>query len=368
MTDAMTTLQNRWYHGLTGSLPGLDPGSFQISQPCPPIPPTDAGLWAYADVVPPASLTFNRLFSAESFFAAYAAVVGQLAGPENELEKTIGEEDLRKWEGYLATLDPQPPPSQLPVKFRDWAMLVAPTVMSQGASALARGALAAAARGAVTPYLGPHARPVDFETGYGDVVQLVRSSMGASLSIDGTTSADVEATWTGGDPSGVQGLWTGCDRDDALTLLFADSEVRVEAGFQHFWLGVVPPGAWYQSALLHTAYGCPGTPVWVQDAEPDWDDAFGEEGFLTRFLASLVLVDGVDATITSDAVYDQADRETILGHARDGLWPFYAPSGAGVTNRVTFGRSGMKIEIRTEPGNPLVLGGVVLGTARYLGG
>jgi hypothetical protein len=367
MADPMTTLQNRWYNGLTGSLPGLDAKSFQISQPCPPITPTNKGLWGYANVIPPASLTFDRGPSTASFFAGYAAVIGQLEAPENVLVQTIGQQNTRKWNAYLAKLTPQPPPPQLPVIFRNWAMFNAPTVMNEGASALARINLLTAAHNAIKPYQGPKARPVDFDMQYRDVLQFVDHSTGASVSVNGGTSANVEDTWTGGDQSGVQGLWRQSLPDDPLSTLFAASEVSVEASFQHFGLWVSSPGSWYQSSLLHLAYSNAGPPVWVQNADPSWNAAFGEDGFLRRFLVSLAIVDGVQATVTSNAVYSESDRQAILAHAQEGLWPFYAPTGAGVASTVTFGAEGMTIQCSTAVGNPLVLGDVALGIAQYLG-
>lgn len=363
MVDPMTALQNRWYNGLIGSLPGLDATSFQISQPCPPIIPTDEGLWAYANVIPPASLTFDRSLFADSFFGGYAAVTEQLVEPDDEdgeLAKAIGEPDVQRWNAFLATLDPQPPPSQLPVTFRNWAMLAAPNVMNQGASALARMNLLAAALNVIKPYQGPNPRPADFNMQYGDVLQFVGNSAGASVSVSGRTSADVEGTWAGGDQSGVQGLWPQSGLHGRLSTLFASGEVTVEARFQHFGLWVSSPGSWYQSWLLQSAYSSTGMPV--------WEAAFGDNGFLRRFLASLVVVDGVQAIVTSNAAYSEPDRHAILGNAEKGLWPFYAPTGDGVTNSVAFGTGGgMTIRIGTEAGKPLVLGGVVLGVARYLG-
>jgi len=87
--------------------------------------------------------------------------------------------------------------------------------------------------------------------------------------------------------------------------------------------------------------------------------------FLT---ASLVIVDGLSATIASDAIYSNSDQDTVRGEAANGLWPFYLASSDVASNEVTFGEaSGMKIETTTQPGHPIVLGANVLGVARFLG-
>jgi hypothetical protein len=90
---------------------------------------------------------------------------------------------------------------------------------------------------------------------------------------------------------------------------------------------------------------------------------------MLRALASIVVVDGSNITITSDAVFGATDQQVILDCAPLGVWPFYVPNlGGAVSNSVSFGSSGgMEIEIVTQPGNPLVIGANVLGIAQFLG-
>jgi len=85
--------------------------------------------------------------------------------------------------------------------------------------------------------------------------------------------------------------------------------------------------------------------------------------------ASLAVVDGVDATITSGAAFNAADQQAIRARAPLGLWPFYAPSGGAVANEVSFDASGrMTARTTIRRGSPVVLGANVLGISRYLGG
>jgi hypothetical protein len=85
-------------------------------------------------------------------------------------------------------------------------------------------------------------------------------------------------------------------------------------------------------------------------------------------IASLVVVDGMSATITSNATFGESEKDAVQREAANGLWPFFVPSGGPATNRVTFGAaSGLKIETVVQAGNPLILGANVLGIARYLG-
>ena len=368
--DAMTILQNRWYNGLTGSLP-LSPATFQISLPAAPLPPSDLGLWGAQDALPPGSLTFNRaVFGGDTFFCEYAAVAGELDFPKADFAKDIGPENYRNWIAYLATVQPPPTPEQLPEVFFEWASLYAPDVVAAGVADLTEMALIDAGQQALQPYLGPGAKPADFHGTWADLLRTLGASPGARLSFDSAAaSPDVNRTWTGGVDAGVGGLWTGAAPTSRLSRKFASHRVRVEAAFQAWTVWVSTPGAWYDSSLLNTAYRCSGTPPWPADADPAWDQEFGPDGTFNLVAASLAVVDGVDATITSGAAFNAADQQAIRARAPLGLWPFYAPSGGAVANEVSFDASGrMTARTTIRRGSPVVLGANVLGISRYLGG
>lgn len=370
----MSVLQNRWYNGLANQL-GLDRASFQISQPAPPITATDQGLWSYQNVIPPASLTFNRNLPNDSFFDPYAAVVQQLECP-TQLETAVGPVVYAQWVAYLSTLSPPPPDSELPAIFMQWANANGhQDVARQGASALIAINLFNGQKNAVLPYEGAHAKPVDFQGGYGDLVKSLGKTGSRNLTMDSsTTSADVSQTWTGGQSFGLQGLWSGSGPNSRLSRIFAASQVTVNLGLARFLLWMSTPGGWYSSSLLNTAYSSTATPPWPRDADPTWDEAFGTNGTLSYFIASLLVGDGLTATVTSDAVYGKLDQQTIQENAAAGFWPFYTPTrGTTVTNTVTNTVSfdpktkNMTIQTVAQSQNPFVVGANVLTTARYLG-
>lgn len=368
--DLMTVLQNRWYNGLTAGL-GLSPSLFQISLPASPIPPSDTSLWTFQDALPPDSLTFNRaVLGGDTFFGEYAAVAGELEFPQADFAKDIGEQNYLAWMAYLATVQPPPTPEQLPALFYEWASLYAPDAVAAGVSDLTEMALIDAGREALQPYLGSGAKPVDFHGTWADLLRRLGASPGASLSFDSsTTSPVVSGTWTGGLNTGVAGLWTGAASTTRLSRKFAVNRVRVAAAFQAWAVWASTPGGWYDSSLLNTAYRCSGTPPWPADADPTWAEELGPGGSLDHLTASLVVVDGVDATISSGASFDADSQELIRERVPLGLWPFYAPSGGPVANAVTFDASGrMTIKTTIRKGSPVVLGANVLPISQYLGG
>jgi hypothetical protein len=366
--DPMTILQNRWYNELVGGL-RLSSAMFQIFEPSPPIAPSDSGLWAYQNLLPPASLTFlNPLSGRDRFFDVYASVARQMLFPASSFEQEIGAENYQAWSAYVTQLSPTPAQNQLPALFRQWAMLKAPSVVLQGVSALARMGLVSAAQRALLPCGGSNAKPADFVGTYAELCATLGQASGMSLWFDSSTSSDdVSNTWTGGENAGLDGLWAGSGTTSRLSRRFAGGRVTVSAAFKAFAVWTSTPGSWYNSSLLHAAFVSRTTPPWPENADPRWEEVFGPDGTMQRFLASLVVVDGMDVTVTSHASYSQADQQIIRNHASKGLWPFYVPTnGPVVTNEVTIDRAGgIKIITVTAPGNPLVIGANVLGIAKY---
>jgi len=366
---SMRILQNRWYRGLVAAL-SLSPARFQIDQPCTSVPPSDTGLWAIQDTVPPLSLTVNRdAGSVATMFGEYAAVARQMSFPLADLAEDIGEQNFAAWTAYVEQLG-HPAAAQLPALFQEWALPHAPDVANIGASDLATMALIDAVGQTLAPYQGPNAAPRDFARGYGDLIAMLSAAPGASVTFDSTTApTDVTATWTGGTHDSVDSLWSGLSPATHLSDMFASSHITVNATFKHLVRWTSTPGAWYDSSLLGMAYSNQASPPWPTDPNPTWNALFGSSGSLQRLLASLLVIDGLQATVTSNATYQAADQQMIADHAAAGLWPFYLQAtGTRVTTTVSFDAAGtMTIAIAAEPNQPLILGGDVLGIAQYLG-
>lgn len=368
--DPMTRLQNRWYNCLVGQL-SLSPAMFQIMQPALPLAPTDLSLWASQNLLPPASLTFDRhVESGVLFFDEYNAVASQMQFPESSFAQDIGEENYRAWKTYVNQQSPTPAENQLPALFQQWAAVNAPAVASAGVAALTEMLLANAARQALQPYQGPHAKPVDFTGTSAHLWQTLSQTSGFSLLFDSNAlSVDVGNTWTGGKNVGVDGLWAGCSKNSRLSRMFAASRVTLSVLCQSFTVWASIPGSWYNSSWLNIGYSSRATPPWPANANPTWDEVFGPDGSMQRLIASLIVVDGINATVTSDAIYSLTDQHTIITNAPRGLWPFYTPANSANTSVVvTFDEvTGLKLETITQPGHPLVIGVNVLGIAAYLG-
>jgi hypothetical protein len=367
--DPMTELQNQWYNALvTGLL--ADPSVAQLIQPAPLLAPSDSSLWAYENLIPPASLTFNtQMTSSARFFREYASAVDGLKFPESAFEQDIGPIVYQQWTDHISQVHPPPAPGELPDLFFEWALLNAPEVAHIGASDLRWMYQISTAQEALKPYEDPNAKPADFSGTFEKLLQMLQASGSTQFSFDSSrATSDVSNSWTNGANTTFYGLWVGSNSTSMLSAKFARSKVTVTARLRYtVWISV--PGAWYSSFLLNLAYSNKSSPPWPQNESPTWDEIFGPQGSMQRLIGWLLVADGLDVTVESDAIYSDRDQRVITSNALNGLWPFFVPSSGGfATNSVTFDETGaMRIEFFTEPQNPIVIGANVLGIARYLG-
>jgi len=371
--DPMTRLQYCWYTAVVDQLL-LARDTFQLSQPSQLIS-NDTGFWTCQNQIPPLSLTFNPFVAGfGTFFDQYAAIALKVQFPIEDLSQEIGVDNYQVWKEYLGRQNPAPGVSDLPALFTSWASVYAPSVATAGTAALSRMALLDAARKALDVYcrLKPHSP--EFRGGYVDLLRTVEQAPGATISFDsrsaGRYMADTEDkanTWARSMNAGCCGLWAESDKDSPVSRMFGSSDVNVEVLFGSLAVWMSTPGDWYNSSLLHLLYSDPRKPPWPADPSPGWQEIFGAGGSMTQLIGSLLMVDGIDATIRSDAIYKEDDQRAIVESAAAGLWPFYVSSAAAHNDPRFDADGGMTIRTVTKPGNPLVLGANVLGIARYLG-
>lgn len=371
MTTPMSTLQGWWHTNLAQALM-LQPESFQLSLPVVPMPASDAGLWnAYMNVIPPASTTFNHSHcQPDAFFDEYAAVVNQLVFPMTMLEQVIGPKCYAEWATWLSENYPSAPLNELPTLFRNWAMgsMDCSQYATQGASTLSQIALMTQMQAALKPYLPPDAKTPGFMPTYEQLEHALAISQGTHISLQRLTTGDAGTGAKAG--CGVEGLWAGSCSTSRLSTTFAASTITIECAFEHLLQHAsTPNNAWYNSSLLATAYRSQTKPPWPPEPNPTWDEAFGPYGSFKRCVASVVAVDGVQASIASDACFREADQQILKENAAQGLWPFYAPTGGAVANSVSFDREGcLTIFITIKTDNPSMLGTNVLSINQFLGG
>lgn len=380
MSSPMQTLQNQWYNTIAGVVGGN--ADFQILQPNNPIGglSTDDQVWQYFNNLPPASLTNNLTLSGgNQFFSNYTGVLSQLVSNALTNFQSVLGSYYPMWQKYLAAQTPLPPLPQLPNVFFTWAMVYAPTVAGPGRSALASALLDpifAAQTLALNTGSFVNNTP-NFSQGVQALLQQIANGQPTTINFDSATaSSNVTNTWAHGEGGAMFGIFGSGDvTTSQLTQVFSSSRVTASVSFQKLITFVAdPPGApngWYSSGALGQAHSAAsGGAPWRSGANPNWGTTFGPSGNMQYFLGSLVVADGISATITSYASYNSAQQTTIQQQSSGGFWPFYWGSESSTyTNNVSFNSSSnLTYTMSSQPGNPMIIGALVLPAGQYLGG
>lgn len=372
--QAMQSLQDQWYNTLVAGL-GLDASTFQIAQPSTPLGDTSDVLWATFNNIPPLSLTAQFTASGGNrFYDDYAAVVSQLISQgDGAFRRDLGDQ-YGAWMSYVLSLSPLPAPDQLPKTFMTWAMLHCPDIAAQGANDLAAALNSAIyqAQLAVADKTGFIKGVPVFSRTIADLRNAVPQAEARSVTFDSTTaSSDVTHTWAKAEASGMYDFFSGSVGGgyDQLSQKAATSEVSVTANFSHVLTFSADPGTWYVSSALAAAHATPDNTMW-KHGTPSWDTTFGADGNMLRFATSIVVVDGIAATITSEATYSESEQQEITASASVGIWPFFSFGGeGGHTTSTSFDSEGsMTVTVSNPAGNPVVLGVNVVPVDAYLGG
>jgi hypothetical protein len=386
---AMQTLTQQWYNALVTGL-SLSPNNFQLYQGTQPVGPTSDWLWKIFDAVPPKSVNNSYDPSQSNNFSQdYQAVIANLKPlSDNSFQNCMGDY-YTNWLNYIQS--PKCPsnifdsPDAMQSAFKKWAMIYAPSQMGCSASLIQSfyndivtiaNTMFASAQVAAKGYA--------YNTTIADLTNAIQSAPAKNFTMDSKTqSSDVSHTWASGSTSVFFDLFDfgGGASYDNLTQEATSAGINISASFQHV---LTLPGAplaktstdpilsqytpWYNSAALSRAYGTKDNTVW-KNGLPSWDTTFGPNGNLQRSATSLIIVDGIDITMTSATSYSSSDQQVITARASTGFWPFFSASGSGGSSTsVSFSDSGqMTVKITSPAGNPQLLGVLVSAMSEILG-
>ncbi len=377
MTDFLD-LQNGWYNGFIQGM-GQTDSSFQIIQPAPPLVPSSGQtqLWGYFNNIPPSSLTQNFIASGgNQFYSDYRGLMSALEPTRKvNVEQDIGTQNYQNWQQYVRSLPTPPSINQYPTLFRSWAILNAPDVANIGASdysVIMLDPIASAQTELTLSYtdVNGQAKPFNWSLGFEQMTDALAKSPSRSFNFSSATmNSNVSSSWTGGSDSGFFGLWGGSDSKSSVSKTFASSSITVNASFEHVLTFSDTPGNWYSSSAMGLAYANKTGNPWSPNSSINWDNTFGSNGNMQRFMANLIIASGMQVSVTSTASYSSEQQTEIHNNSHAGFWPFYSSGGgSSSSNTVTFDQSGaMTITTASQPGVPVVLGGNVLGVGQFVG-
>ena len=386
---AMQTLTQQWYNAVVTGL-SLSPKNFQLYQGTATAGTTSEWIWNILDAIPPKSVNnFYNPNQSNNFSQDYQAVIANLKpSSDNSFQNCMGDY-YAPWLAYLKS-DKAPDDlfesaTTMAAAFKKWALVNAPSQVNCSASLIADffNDIVTIAN---TMYANAQATGKGFA--YNVSIEQLQNALqqapGKSVSMDSkTASSSLDHTWAQASATGGWGFFSfsASSSYDKLTTMATSAGLNIDAKFQHVM--TLPGGPlakvstdpilsqytpWYNSAALSRAYETKDNTVW-KNGSPSWDTTFGPNGNMQRVANGLVVVDGIDITMTSNASYSHAEQQTITAAASGGYWPFFSASGSGGnTTAVSFSDSGaMTVKITSPAGNPQLLGVIVTDISDYIG-
>jgi hypothetical protein len=385
--QAMQTLTNQWYNAVVTGL-GLDPTTFQLIQTSEPLGTTSQSLWQFFDSLPPATATqyFNPTqFS--SFSQNYGAVVNSLEVPNDpEFQQAMGDYYFQ-WVTYLKGVTSVPAGGVLQL-LKTWTQLnMPPSTAAQAVTAWEQDGDNPVSVGvAMYQAVQNSTNPVyAYSNSYASLQNLLPSAEAKTATLDSeTTSSNVSHTWAQGSAEGMFDIFAGetSASYDQLTTQFASAQVSVNATFKRVLTFIARPleqpstdptisqyTPWYYSPALNLAFKTQDNTVWKPGATTTWATTFGPDGVMQQVCGGLVIVDGVNVTITSGAQFSSSDQKVFQQQTSGGFWPFFMASGSsGWQSNATFSDSGnVTVSITSPLGNPQILGCIVTPVAGIVG-
>lgn len=368
---AMQTLQNMWYMAVVNGL-GMDKSSFMLLQSGTPLPYTTGELWQVIDSLPPKALTtVLSVGSLNSFYQNYGGLFSAVTAPDSDDFKRVMGDYLARWMDYKKTV------TRSEIKegdgwsglFEFWANQHLPDNVAAKAISVFNKDKHNIVTGASDKYYKNIDTDHPFVPGTYPLYNIQIGDITGGATAHGpkkeihvnskTSSSDVSNTWAKGGVSGFFSIFSlgGNGNFSKTSSKFTSSDFTIDATFQHVvTIPTFKPGDWYNSALL--SYARANRNVWSVGNPVTWESTFGPEGNLQRYIEQLVIVDGIEVIMTSDATYTAAEQMEINGQARGGIWPFFmANASGGHGSSVRFDDKGRMIVKTSSPvGSPAIFG------------
>jgi hypothetical protein len=372
--QAMQALQNQWFNVIVAAL-GLNNQTFQLVEATDPLPNTTKDLSDFFNNIPPASLT--QVYSAggaNQFFSDYGGVIKNLRNQDSgQFDSDMGDYSSQ-WDAYLATKpSPTIPAGGMLALFSQWADMNIP---DPGQAATCKSDYVQLQNGivptALNAYFGftPTSGQL-FDKTIKDLKDAIVGGASRTISFDSTkASSDVSSAWSQSSSGGLFGLFGSSSSSSSYSAKFSSSNVTIQGTIQKSISFSADPLGWYSSAAMSLAFGTKDNTVWKPGQSPTWETTFGSDGNMQRLTSELVVADGIDMIVTSDASYSSDEQAAMTSSGGFGCWPFYSShSPSGSESKATFTSSGqMSFPISLPLGNPFILGVNVTPVSQSLAG
>lgn len=392
--DTMANLNKMWYNAVADGL-GVSKDQFQLIQGETSLGNDQQKIWAMFDAIPPASA--NNYFNPakhNSLAQAYGAVINNLYPQKDDSLPKMLKIKYPKWIAYksdqknlsaLTENEKKDYKTTILALFKNWAIMnldsdeydAAVTLMGQ--------------RDIVTVAIDQWNSSNSSNTGYAytaGVTELEDAiNKGKSKTVElntKTASNDASHSWAKGNVSGAyrffsadaKGHWDKFTQDiekNGINMKVTFKKVgKLEAGpygSSSISTDLVDYKPWWNSEALKVAKDNNNNKVWKYTA-PTWENTFGPEGNIRWLTTALIVVDGVEITMTSAALITKDERQEVDASMDAGYWPFFqAKAEGGWSHNTEFNDDGtFTVTSSSKEGNPTVIGVLVSPIEKVLGG
>lgn len=402
--NALANLDAQWYNSLVAGF-SLSPSEFQVAQGDLLVPEGSKQMWQLMDQIPvDASTQYYTPDSVSTLSSQYRTILSDTKAPATEAFETAMGDSMADWQAaemtFIIANKPFATPTAmfeaLTAYFSEWsAVYMDPSVGANCYtlySAIYDNPIfvgkqlinnLATATGAVPAYNLPYTRLLDEMS----VAPTKAVSMNSS-----TTSSDTSDSWASSSSStgGSYFYSTSSSSESSdFTQKFASSGVTVATSYAHVMTVPVAPlssgviidttindpsnptghfGPWFYPGALTQAYQNDTADVWSNPAL--WDTFFSDTGSLQYLVTGLIVVDGINQTVTSDATFTNAEQ--TYAHSEEssgyGCWPYYVSSSSSSTTQThhSFDDEGHMMVTTTSPVGTLVIVGVLVSSVKAL--
>lgn len=378
---AMTNMSAAWYNAICTNMK-LYPSTFQLmAGEGLPLGEDIVAAWEIADIVPALTLIAGVNSGSRSVFSTnYTTLLGDLQDPgESQFQQAMGESyDL--WLEYIKSYKWSAGDTEDSV-FQSWAIQQgwAPNKISSLISDMNYDEPVTQARTMVQAAQAA-GKGFAYEFTIDQITDALRTAAAVPVNVtlsSATTAFD--GTWAEGTAGAWWDIFGAESRStySSTSLAVANAGVTISGQFDHVMTCTVLPLSepsddpilstytpWYDSSVLATAFENQSNQdeIWNLSADGDWNDYFDPTtGQLARASVTMVVVDGLDFTITSTVAVSDDAATQIHSNTEAGFFPFFAASGS-VTSDVSVQQAnsdGLSVKVSRLPGAPLVLGLVV---------
>jgi hypothetical protein len=375
----MQTLTQQYYNAVTTGL-NLSPQLFQLTQGNIALGATSQALWGIMDSIPPLSLTqaWNPA-GYNSFASNYGSVLSRIQSASSGAWDTALGDYASAWQTYVKATPPPTDVKAAAAYVRTWATSagMTPQQVSQ-VTTLYLGAMndpivAANVNWAVA---GGQGALMAYTTSISTAENQIGMAPAGSVELNSeTTSSDASHTWANGSVDGSFDIFFGGGSAsyDASSSVMTDAGVSLSIKFTHVATIPVAPLSsgtmqagpttyqpWYVSAALQTAYNNNNFTTWPSGS-PDWNSFFSPTGSMRRATAALIVVDGIQISVSSNNSIAQASQQQFKTAFEAGFFPFFGVSGSGGwSNSSAYDDQGrIQATSTCATGNPQILGVLV---------